>query len=59
MNLKEIQVGSGKEENVYLYFTNFTSQKMRQHVGLYILHGLALLPNISDMFKFEIEDVIH
>ena len=58
-NVKTMQAGAGRERNLYSDYTNITSQEMRQHIGLYIFHGLAPLLKLSDKFKLQTEDVIH
>ena len=58
-NTKAMQAGAGKEGTIYPTFEEFTSSELRQHVGLYIFHGLAPSPKVSDKFRRQADDPVH
>ena len=49
-NQKAILAGAGKDGTCYKDFFPFTAQEFRQHIGLYIFHGLSPSPRVENNF---------
>ena len=58
-NQKEILAGAGKDGTCYKYFVPFTAQEFRQHIGVYIFHGLSPSPRVENKFRPDHTDEVH
>ena len=50
-NTKAMLANAGQKGEIYSNYTNFTTNKLRKHIGVYILHGLSPSPEIGMTFK--------
>ena len=58
-NMKAHLSGAGKGGVQYRDFKDFTIEELRQHVGIYILHGLSPSPRLEYKMKPQGHDKIH
>ena len=59
-NMKAVYAGAGPGGTCYKKdYQSFTVLELRQHVGLYIFHGLSPSPRIEDKFRPQSKDVVH
>lgn len=40
-------------------FVPFTAQEIRQHISVYIFHGLSLSPRVENKFRHDHVDEVH
>ena len=58
-NLKASLADAGKDGSCYRDFVDFTTEKLRQHFGLYVLQGLCPSPRIEMKFHSKSQDKTH
>ena len=58
-NLKARLSGAGEGGVFYRDFVPFTIKELRQHVGLYIFHGLSPSPIFEKKFQPQVKDNLH
>ena len=58
-NLKATLAGAGKGGTYYTDFVSFSVEEIRQHMGLYIFHGLSPSPRIEYKFSPQHKDKVH
>lgn len=58
-NLKATLAGVGPDGNIYQDYHPFTNKELRQHIGIYILHGLSPSPRVEHKFKSQRVDCVH
>ena len=58
-NLKARLCGEGEGGVFYRDFVPFTIKELRQHVGLYIFHGLSPSPRFEKKFQPQGKDNLH
>ena len=58
-NTKAHLAGAGKGGSYYTDYKDFTVTELRQHIGLYVLHGISPSPRIEYKFKSQGEDKVH
>ena len=58
-NTKAGNAGAGPEGTCYKDFHDFSVREIRQHVGLYIWHGLSPSPRIEYKFAPQWKDPLH
>ena len=55
-NLKAMLVGAGKSGTYYTDCVPFSVEELREHVGLYVFHGLSPSPRIEFKFRSQHKD---
>ena len=58
-NTKALLENAGNEGELYPDYVSFTAEKLRRHLGVYIVHGLSLFPEVGMKFQTQIEDDIN
>ena len=58
-NLKATLAGAGKGGTYYTDYVPFSVEEIRQHVGLYVFHGLSPSPRIELKFRSQHQDKVH
>ena len=58
-NLKETLEGAGKGGTYYTYCVPFLVEEVREHVGLYVFHGISPSPRIEFKFRSQHKDKVH
>ena len=58
-NLKATFAGAGKGGTYYTDFVPFSVEEIREHVGLYVFHGLLPSPRIYFKFIYQHKDTVH
>ena len=58
-NQKAILAGAGKDGTCYKDFVPFTAREFRQHIGVYIFHGLSPSPRVDNKFRPDHFDELH
>ena len=59
INLKATLAGAGKGGTYYTGFVTFSVEEIREHVALYVFHGISPSPMIDFKFRYQHKYKVH